>query len=124
MPKKSFRARSARNVAFKWPKIGSGQNTVSRVLFRKRELTEFCGKLGEFCDKLGEFALAHKQKKAERISLGSLPGTRSKPKNSLSSLCETVLSETVLSPFPIQYPLIREILAFKGYITYFGRFWC
>ena len=25
----------------------------------KRELTEFCGKLGEFCEKLGEFALAH-----------------------------------------------------------------
>ena len=28
------------------------QNTVSRVLFRKTELTEFCGKLGEFCAKL------------------------------------------------------------------------
>ena len=34
-------------------------NTVSRVLFRKRELTEYCGKLGEFCEKLGDFALAH-----------------------------------------------------------------
>ena len=34
--------------------------TVSGVLFRKRELTEFCGKLGGFCEKLGElFALAH-----------------------------------------------------------------
>ena len=30
--------------------------TVSRVLFRKRQLTEFRGKLGGFCDKLGEFA--------------------------------------------------------------------
>ena len=30
------------------------------VLFRRRELTEFCGKLGEFCEKLGEFAFAHK----------------------------------------------------------------
>ena len=40
--------------------LGNGRNTVSRVLFRKRELTEFCGKLGEFCKKLGEFALAHK----------------------------------------------------------------
>ena len=35
--------------------LGNGRNTVSRVLFRKRELTEFCGKLGEFCEKLGEF---------------------------------------------------------------------
>ena len=40
--------------------IGNRQNTVSRVLFQKRELTEFCGKLDEFCqNKLGEFALAH-----------------------------------------------------------------
>ena len=40
--------------------LGNGRNTVSRVLFRRRELTEFRGKLGEFCEKLGEFALAHK----------------------------------------------------------------
>ena len=40
--------------------LGNGQNTVSRVLFRKRELTEFYGKLGEFCKKLGEFAFTHK----------------------------------------------------------------
>ena len=40
--------------------LGNGRNTVSRVLFRRRELTEFYGKLGEFCEKLGEFALAHK----------------------------------------------------------------
>ena len=40
--------------------LGNGRNTVSRVLFRRRELTEFCGKLGEFCEKLGEFAFAHK----------------------------------------------------------------
>ena len=39
--------------------IGNGWNTVSRVLFRKREVTEFCGKLGEFCEKLGEIALKH-----------------------------------------------------------------
>ena len=39
-------------------RLGNGRNTVSRVLFRKRELTEFCGKLGEFWEKLGEFALA------------------------------------------------------------------
>ena len=40
--------------------LGNGRNTVSRVLFRERELTEFCGKLGEFRVKFGEFALAHK----------------------------------------------------------------
>ena len=41
--------------------IGNGRNTVSRVLFQKRKLTEFCSKLGEFCKKLGEFAFAHKE---------------------------------------------------------------
>ena len=40
--------------------VGSGRNTVSRVLFRRRELTEFWGKLGEFCEELGEFAFTHK----------------------------------------------------------------
>ena len=42
-------------------KIGNGRNTVSRVLFQKRALTEFCAKLGQFGEELGEFALAHKQ---------------------------------------------------------------
>ena len=37
--------------------LGNGRSTVSRVLLRRRELTEFCGKLGEFCEKLGEFAI-------------------------------------------------------------------
>ena len=37
-------------------KLGNGWNIASRALFRKRERTEFCGKLGEFCEKLGEFA--------------------------------------------------------------------
>ena len=41
-------------------RVGNGRNTVSRVLFRKRELTEFYDKLGEFCEKLGEFAFTHK----------------------------------------------------------------
>ena len=54
--------------------IGNGRNTVSRVLFRTKELTEFWGKLGEFCEKLGEFALSHKGW-AERSSPSSLPGT-------------------------------------------------
>ena len=43
-----------------WEQIGNGRNTVSGVLFRKRELTEFCGNLGEFHEKLGEFTLTHK----------------------------------------------------------------
>ena len=40
--------------------LGNGRNTVSRALLRKRELTEFCGKLGEFCEKLGAFAFIQK----------------------------------------------------------------
>ena len=40
--------------------LGNGRNTVSRVLFRKKKLTEFCAELGEFWEKLGEFALAYK----------------------------------------------------------------
>ena len=59
---------------------GNEWNIVSRVLFRKRELGELCGKLGEFCEKLGEFVLTHKWW-TERNSLSSLPGTRSGPKN-------------------------------------------
>ena len=53
-------------VQLRWAKspianrLGNGRNTVSRVLFRRRELTEFRGELGEFCEKLGEFAFAHK----------------------------------------------------------------
>ena len=58
-----------------WRFIGHGRKTVSRVLFRKRGLTEFCAKLGEFHEKLGEFAVTHKSK-AERNSLSSLTRTR------------------------------------------------
>ena len=39
--------------------LGNGRNTVSKALFRNRQLTEFCNKLGEFCEELGEFASAH-----------------------------------------------------------------
>ena len=56
--------------------LGNGRNTVLRVLFRKRELTENCGKLGEFCEKLGEYALAHKQYAEELTELA--------PRNSVS----------------------------------------
>ena len=54
---------------FSWPApsaemcrgiLGNGRNTVSRVLFRKREFTEFCSNFGEFGEELGEFAFAHK----------------------------------------------------------------
>ena len=43
-----------------WGFLGHGRNTVSRVLFRKGELTDFYGKLAEFCDKLCKFAPTHK----------------------------------------------------------------
>ena len=55
------KAKNWKNTTFGSATLGNGRNTVSRVLFHKRELTEFWGKLGEFCEKkLGEFALAHK----------------------------------------------------------------
>ena len=69
------------------PKVGKGRNTVSGVLFRKRELTEFCAKLGEFCKKLSEFP-------------------EFSPRNSVRAKkltefgVETVLSETIFGPFP------------------------
>ena len=53
------KANPPRTLGRHCPQLGHGRNTVSRVLFRKRELTEFCGKLGEFCERLGELALAH-----------------------------------------------------------------
>ena len=69
-------AKSGRdNMPECWKRVGEiGRNTVSRVLFRKRELTEFCSKSGEFCEKLGELALAHNYQ-TQRNSLSSLPGT-------------------------------------------------
>ena len=71
-----------------------------RLAVSERELTEFCGKLGEFCDKLGEFALADNQLVGwEELTLSSLPGTRQGQQNSLSSMFETVLSETVFGQF-------------------------
>ena len=71
------------------------------MLFRKRELTELCGKLDEFRKDPGEFAVAHKSY-ADKSSLSSLPGTPrpSEPKSSQGSVFETVLSETVFGPFP------------------------
>ena len=59
-----------RFFGFVSPSLGNGRNTVSRVLFQKRELTEFCGRFGEFCEKLDGFALVHK-KQAERNSLSA-----------------------------------------------------
>ena len=66
--------------------IGNGWNTVSRVLFRKRELTEFC-------EELGGLALAE-----ELTELS--PQNSARAKNSLSSVLETVLSETVFGLLP------------------------
>ena len=68
--------------------LGNGRNMVSRVLFWIRNslsLTEFWGKLG------------------------SLPGKRWGPKDSLSSVFGTVLPETVFGPFPrflLMYPCL------------------
>ena len=31
--------------------LKNGWSAISGALFRKRELTEFCGRLGEFCEK-------------------------------------------------------------------------
>ena len=56
-------------------KLLNGRKTVARVLFRKRELAEFCDKLAELCEKLGELALTH-QYKTERKSLSFLPAAR------------------------------------------------
>ena len=86
--------------------VGSRRNTVSRVLFRRKELTEPHWVVLQQArwvlrKKLGEFALAHK-KLAERNSLSSLPGTRWAQKNSLSSVFETVLPETIFGPFPFE----------------------
>ena len=39
--KLGFRVRKAWMIPVRVERIGNGQNTVSRVLFQKRELTEF-----------------------------------------------------------------------------------
>ena len=94
-------------TAMKWLKCCKKQCSRSRAV-SERAWTPFCvilwrwlKLLGEFCEKLGEFALAHKYL-AERNSLSSLPGTQWAQKNSLSSVFETVLSETVFGAFPMR----------------------
>ena len=52
--------------------LGNGRNTVSRTLFRKRDLTKLWGTPGELREKLGESTFALKYM-AERSSLSSLP---------------------------------------------------
>ena len=77
--------------------MGNGRNTVSRVLFRKTELGESCDKLSEFCDKHAN----HRPRDWARNSV--------RAKNSLSSVFETVLSETVFGPFPTETCLFAEL---------------
>ena len=61
--------------------IFSQAGMFARVLFQKRNLTEFCAKLAEFCEKLGMSALAHTGiTKAERKSFSSLRRARWSPK--------------------------------------------
>ena len=78
--------------------LGNGRNTVSRVLFRRRELTEFYGKLGEFCEKLGELWCTNSRLRGTHWV--RYPELSEPQKNSLSSVFETVFPETVFGPFP------------------------
>ena len=73
--------------------LGNGRNTVSRVLFRRRELTEFWGKLGEFWGKLGEFGL-HTNKGWEELT-----DWNSVSPKKLTEFGVCVLPETVFGPF-------------------------
>ena len=82
--------------------LGNGRSTVSRVLFRRRELTE------------PHWVLRQTQwvlRKTRWVRFGTQiigweelaefsPGSRWGPKNSLSSVFETMLFETVFGPFP------------------------
>ena len=88
---------SHENHEMKNLKVGNGRNTVSRVLFRKRELTEFCGKLGRFCEELGEFV--DPQIKGRKELTEFAPRNSVRGKSSLSSVFEAALSETVFGPF-------------------------
>ena len=80
--------------------LGNGRTTVSRVLFRKRDLTEFCSKLGEFCEKLSEFAFGTQIIGREELTEFSPQSSVRAKKNSLSSVFQTVLPETVFGPSP------------------------
>ena len=81
--------------------LGNGRNTVSRVLFRRRELTE-----PHWVLRQTRWVL----RKTRWVRFGTqiigweelseFSRTRWGPKNSLSSVLETVLSETVFAPFP------------------------
>ena len=50
--------RNARRDSGKFREELGKESTLSRALFQKRELAEFCDKLAESCEKLGEFVLA------------------------------------------------------------------
>ena len=82
--------------------LGNGRNTVSRVLFRRRELTEPHWVLGQT-----RWVL----RKTRWVCFGAqiicweelaelFPRNSVGAKSSLSSVFETVLSETVFGPFP------------------------
>ena len=61
------------------------ESTISEEI--ERELIELCANHGEFHEKLGEFALTHERLRGTQIGESQ--------KNSLSSVFETALSETV-----------------------------
>ena len=102
--------------------LGNGRNTVSRVLSRRRELTE------------PHWVLRQTQwvlRKTRWVRFGTQiigweeltelsPGTQWGQKISLSSAFETVLSETVFGPFPIYSNLLdlgetRKLPNMKAY---------
>ena len=80
--------------------IGNGRSTVLRALFRKRELTEFCGNLGEFCKKNSVSSLICTQVIGREELTELSPQNSARAKNPLSSAFETALSETVFGPSP------------------------
>ena len=69
-------------------------------LSSKRELTEFCAKPAEFGEKLGEFPLHDTEIKGWNELPEFSPELGEAQKNSLSSVLETELSETILDPSP------------------------
>ena len=83
----------------------SPKQETGRILFREYcfgeenslSLTEFYGKLGEFGERLGEFAFAQIIGWEELTEFA--PRNSVSPENSLSSVFETVLPETVFGPF-------------------------
>ena len=95
-----YRGSCSRTSLKCWPlQLGNERNTVSRVLFRRRELTEvhWVALQARWVLRKTRWVRFGAQR---RNSLSSLPGARWAPKNSMSLVFEAVLPETVFGPFP------------------------